>query len=92
MPVSNDHTKPRCDVLGRKGHDEKYRNLRVHSSRNQYLHDYSLPPPKQRRHEAFLDGWGECKTIILNRFGNADHNRIPITPSSRGFFVLRDGT
>ena len=34
---------------------------------------------------------GECKTIVLNRFGSADHNRIPIASSIRGFFVLRDG-
>ena len=34
----------------------------------------------------------ECKTIVLNRFGSADLNRIPFAPSSRGFFVLRDGT
>ena len=34
---------------------------------------------------------GEYKTIVLNRFGSADHTRIPIASSIRGFFVLRDG-
>ena len=32
--------------------------------------------------------YGECKTIVLNRFGGADHNRIPTAPSSHDFFVL----